>query len=258
MPFSQYVSLIDMMARMELRADAARFFFGYLWWILEPLLYVAVFYFVFAVILTSRQPDFLFFLMTGKLAFNWFSKSVTQSAISINRGAGLIGRVDVPKTLFPMATIQSGLYRQASVFALLSVVLMIGGFFPTMTWLYLIPIVFVNYLMIVACGFIAACLVSMVRDFMQVIPLGMIFLMFTSGIFWDPHALGDPAKTELLLTANPIAFILDAYRQALMYNTAPDLAHLATLGFASGALICAMVLIMRRGNHLLALKALTA
>ncbi len=258
MPFFQYLSLIDMMARMELRADAARFFFGYLWWILEPLLYVAVFYLVFAVILTSRQPDFLFFLMTGKLAFNWFSKSVTQSASSINRGAGLIGRIDVPKTLFPLATIQAGIYRQASVFLMLGVVLAVGGYYPTWNWLYFFPVLFVNYLLIIACGFIAACLVSMMRDFMPIIQLSMIFLMFTSGIFWNPHTLDDPAKTDLLLAVNPIAFILDAYRQALMYDTAPDMLHLVTLGVGCGALICAIVLIMRRGNHYLALKALTS
>lgn len=258
MPFSQYLSLIDMMARMELRADAARFFFGYLWWILEPLLYVAVFYLVFAVILTSRQPDFLFFLMTGKLAFNWFSKSVTQSAVSINRGAGLVGRVDVPKTLFPMATIQAGIYRQVSVFVMLAIVLAVGGYLPTLNWLYFFPVFAVNYLMIVACGFIAACLVSVVRDFMPIIQLSMIFLMFTSGIFWNPHTLEDPAKTDLLLTVNPIAFILDAYRLALMYDTAPDMWHLASLAVGCGALICMMVLIMRRGNHYLALKALTS
>jgi homopolymeric O-antigen transport system permease protein len=258
MSFFHYLSLIDMLARMELRSDASRFFFGYLWWILEPMLYVAVFYFVFAMILTSRQPDFLFFLMTGKLAFNWFSKSVQQAASSINRGAGLVGRVDVPKTLFPMASIQAGLYRQAAVFVLLALVLSIGGYPPTLTWFYIIPVLLVNYLLIVACSFICACLVSMVRDFLPLISLAMIFLMFTSGIFWDPRALEDPAKVDMLMTYNPIAFILDAYRQVLMYNTAPDILHLISLGAVCGAAICAMVLVIRRANHYLALKALTA
>ena len=41
MPLSQYFRLIDIMARMALRADATRFFLGYIWWVLEPLLWVA-------------------------------------------------------------------------------------------------------------------------------------------------------------------------------------------------------------------------
>lgn len=107
------------MARMALRADASRYFLGYIWWLLEPLLFVAVFYVVFDVILDSRRADFLAFLMCGKLAFIWFSKSVNQAAISITSNKGLIGRINVTKTLFPMAVIQEGLYRQMAVFFLL-------------------------------------------------------------------------------------------------------------------------------------------
>ncbi len=119
MPFSQYIRLVDIMARMALRADASRFFLGYIWWVLEPLLWVAVFYVVFVMILAQRQADFLVFLMTGKLVFVWFSKSVTQASSSIVNSKGLVGKINVPKTLFPMAMVQEGLYRQVAVFALL-------------------------------------------------------------------------------------------------------------------------------------------
>ena len=98
------------MARMALRADAARYFLGYLWWVLEPLLFVGVFYVVFEVILHSGRADFLVFLMCGKLVFIWFSKSVNQAANSITANKGLIGRINVTKTLFPLAVIQEGGY----------------------------------------------------------------------------------------------------------------------------------------------------
>jgi lipopolysaccharide transport system permease protein len=258
MYFSQYLRLIDVMARMALRADATKFFLGYIWWVLEPLLFVAVFYFVFSVILGSREPDFIIFLMVGKLTYVWFAKSVTQASTSIVSSKGLVGQIDVPKTLFPMAVIQEGLYKQASVFMLLFVVLLATGYPITATWWYLIPLMLVNYLMIVACGFVGACLVAMVRDFQPLITLGMIFLMFTSGIFWDIRELGDPHKTELLLAVNPLAFLLDAYRQILMHETPPDMPHLLTLGAGFGALACLMVLTMRRYSQFLALKALTA
>jgi lipopolysaccharide transport system permease protein len=258
MPFSQYLRMVDMMARMALRADATRYFFGYIWWVLEPLLYVAVLYVVFVVILTSRQPDFLMFLMTGKLAYVWFAKSVTQAGLSIINGKGLVGRINVPKSLFPMAVVQEGLYRQASVFVLLFTVLILNGYPVTANWFYLVPIIIVNYIMILACAFIASYIVCLFRDFQPLISLGMVFLMFTSGIFWDVRGLNDPYKTELLLALNPIMFILDAYRQVLMYQTPPDMIHLALIGLGFGLLLCAVVLIMRRTDQYLALKALTA
>ena len=258
MPFSQYLRLIDVMAHMALRADATRFFLGYIWWVLEPLLWVGVFYVVFVIILGSREADFLTFLMTGKLAFVWFSKTVTQASNSIIAGRGLVGNIRVPMTLFPMAVIQEGLYRQVAVFMVMFIYLLVGGFEFTSTWVYLVTLLIVNYIMIVACALAGASLVCVARDFAPLIGLFMMFLMFTSGIFWDVRDISDPDKMEMILTLNPLAFILDAYRQILMYATPPDMMHLLSIGLGFGAMLCLMVLIMRRGAQFLALKALTA
>jgi lipopolysaccharide transport system permease protein len=258
MPFSKFFRLADVMARMALRADATRFFLGYIWWVLEPLLYVAVLYVVFSVILSNRQPDFLYFLMTGKLAYTWFAKSVTQASNSIVAGKGLVGKVNVPKTLFPLASVQEGLYKQVAVFALLFGVLLYGGYPITVLWVYLVPIILVNYVMILACAFLGATLVCIVRDFSPLIALGMIFIMFTSGIFWDVRDLGDPDKTAMVLALNPMAFMFDAYRQVLMYGRPPDMLHLLAIGIGFGILLWLIVWLMRRNSQYLALKTLTA
>ncbi|HEY6131398.1 MAG TPA: ABC transporter permease [Halioglobus sp.] len=258
MPFSQYLRLIDVMARMALRADASRFFLGYIWWILEPLLWVAVFFTVFVLILGTQQPSFLIFLMTGKLVFVWYSKSVTQASISIINSKGLVGKINVSKTLFPMAVVQEGLYRQVAVFALLFGFLVSSGHPVTATWWYLVPVILVTYVMILASAFVGACLVCLARDFIQLISLAMMFLMFVSGIFWDIRGISDPHKADVVMALNPLAFIVDSYRQIMMHNTPPDMVHLLTIGAGSGALLCAVVLFMRRGSQYLALKALTA
>ncbi|MEH6515095.1 MAG: ABC transporter permease [Halioglobus sp.] len=246
------------MARMSLRADASKYYLGYIWWILEPLLYVLVFYVVFNVLLDSQRADFLVFLMCGKLPFIWFSKTVTQASNSIVGNRGLIGKINISKTLFPMALVQDGLYKQIAVFALLFAVLIFYGYSVSVTWLWLIPVVVVNYLMIVACSLVGAALVCVVRDFSLLISLGMIFLMFTSGIFWDVRTLADPELTSLLLTFNPMVFILDCYRQILMYQVVPDLSHLAVLGMFWLSLVAMIVWIIGRASQYLALKALTA
>lgn len=246
------------MARMSLRADASRYFLGYIWWILEPLLFVGVFYIVFELILKSGREDFLTFLMCGKLAFIWFSKSVSQASNSIVANRGLIGRINVTKTLFPMAVIQEGLYRQVVVFLLLFGVLYADGFPPSAAWFYLLPVILVNYLMIVTCAYIGGCLVCMMRDFSMLISLGMTFLLFTSGVFWDARDLGDPRLTEVVFTLNPLAFILDAYRQVLMHASAPDWSHLLQIACGCVVLLGLIIMIMRRSSQYLALKVLSS
>lgn len=243
---------------MALKADASQYFLGYIWWILEPLLFVGVFYFVFNVILVSGRNDFFIFLMCGKLPYVWFSKSINHSQRSIIANVGLIGNIDIPKTMFPMAMIQEGIYKQATVFILLICVLIGYGYEPSTSWFWLIPLILVNYIMIVACAFIASVLVCFVRDISMFIPLGLIFLMFSSGIFWDVRNLPEPGMAEIIMTYNPMAFLLDAYRQILMYQTMPDLLHLAHIGLFFTVITAMMVAWMRKNSRLLALKALTS
>ena len=50
---------MNAIATLSLKADAQRYFFGYLWWILEPLLWVGVFYLVFEVLLGTGRAGFL-------------------------------------------------------------------------------------------------------------------------------------------------------------------------------------------------------
>ncbi len=244
---------------MSLKADSSKLKLGIVWWFLEPLLWVAVFYVVFNLILDSgkRSGDFVLFLACGKFAFIWFSKAVLNASNSIISSSGLIGKINVPKYLFPMVVIQESLYRQGAVYSLLLLILVFSGVPPGTGWLWMVPVVVVTYLCIVACGLIGSCMVCWVRDFQWFIPLGMTFLLFTSGVFWDVRELGSPEKIDLVLTINPLAFLIDAHRQALIHHSPPDLWHLFYIGLASAVIILAMLRYMKSYSQYLALKVLT-
>ncbi|MDP5054425.1 MAG: ABC transporter permease, partial [Congregibacter sp.] len=151
-----------------------------------------------------------------------------------------------------------GLYRQAAVFGLLFAFLIYSGFEVSWNWLWLIPVMLVNYLMIVAASLTGAFLVCIVFDFTVVIALSMIFLLFTSGIFWDVRALPDPQMAQWVLLLNPLAFIVDAYRQVLMVGVSPDVGHLVAIGGAALACIVGLRLLYARASQYLALRAITS
>jgi lipopolysaccharide transport system permease protein len=258
MTLSHYWRLVDSQARFALKADATKYFLGYLWWVLEPLLFVGVFYVVFDIILQSGRGDFLVFLMCGKLPFAWFSKGVNTASNSIVSNVGLIAKIDIPKSIFPMSKILECTYRQFAVFGLLFGVLIWNEYSVTMLWFWLIPLVILQFLMIVSCSLIGSILVCIVRDFSVLIGLSMVFLMFSSGIFWDVRSLSNPEMTQLILTWNPLAFLLDAYRQVLMFEQVPDIVRLLwnILGF--GALAFLIARLMHANGQRLALSALTS
>lgn len=229
MKVSSFIALVDTKARMTLKAEAAGLYLSYLWWILEPIIYVMAFYFVFNVLLKTSQENFLLFLMCGKIPYLWFSKSVTSASGSLAANKGLISQLDISKAIFPYAAIQIALYKEWPVYLVLLVMTMMYGHAPNLSWLWLIPLVVVQYLMIISLGMFCALLVCYADDFRMVINMGMLFLLFISGVFFDLSAISDPELRNLLLTYNPLSFLIDAYRQILMENQRYDVPHLVGL-----------------------------
>lgn len=216
-----------MKARMALKSEAAKLYLSYIWWVLEPVLWVLMFYLVFTVLLGFGRD--LLFLMSGKVPFLWFSKSVISGSNSIVGGKSLINQTNVPKQFFPYEAIQVVLYKQWLVFLVLFGMAVVYGHTPSLHWLWILPLLFVQYLLIVLCALIGAILVSYVRDTRILISMGMMGLMFASGIFWDLSRIADPVKRDLLVTWNPLAYLLDAYRHVIIYGSVYDLQHLLVL-----------------------------
>ena len=253
----QYLTLIDTLARFHLRGEARQFYLGYFWWLLEPALYIAVFYIVFQLLLENRQPDFLYFLAVGKLTFIWFSKSVVQASSSIETNKGLISQVSISKEVFPLAAVQQGLYRQLAVFSFLLVLLFLSGTGQFHYWFWLLPLMFVQMILISGVGLLAALVVCWHKDFQHLIQLGMLFLLFVSGVFWDVNAVADTDVRRWLLLLNPLAALIDAYRQILLLGSLPKAGVMSVLLCQSIFLLAIAVGAYRIFHSRIALRVLS-
>ena len=225
----QYLTLIDTLARFHLRGEARQFSLGYFWWFLEPALYISVFYVVFQLLLDRRQPDFLYFLTVGKLVFVWFSKSVVQASSSIETNKGLISQVLIRKEVFPLAAVLQGVYRQLVVFLILFLLLFVSGKGHFHYWFLLLPLILIQVVLITGCGLLAALMVCWQKDFQHLIQLGMLFLLFVSGVFWDVNDIADAEVRDWVLLLNPLAALIDAYRQVLLLGSLPQVGTISVV-----------------------------
>lgn len=227
MKIRTFLALVDVKAKMSLKSDASKLYLSYLWWVLEPVLWVLMFYLVFTMLLGFGRD--LLFLMSGKIPFLWFSKSVLSSSNSIVSGKSLITQTNVPRQFFPYEQVHTVLYRQWLVFLVLFGMVVAYGYMPSWHWLWILPLLLVQYMLTLLVALVAAVCVSYVRDTRILIGMAMMGLMFGSGIFWDLDHITDPTKRELLVTWNPLAYLLDAYRDVLIRGELYDLQHLGWL-----------------------------
>lgn len=233
--FFSFWALVNTYARLKLKSEAVKTYLSYLWWLLEPALFVAAFYVAFAIILDFRTADFVVFLICGKIPYLWFSKSVGGATGSIIAGRELLTNANIRPQLFPMVDYFQNMYKQMVAFLAMLLFLLTQGYFPNAYW-FLLPFVALTQMTIMMPLVLgAAWITALIPDVRMLINIFVLIMMFLSGIFWDVNELPSPVR-EQVLTYNPLAFLIDAYRQILLHQSMPDWFHLASL-FLTGVLL---------------------
>lgn len=219
-------------ALCNLRSEASKTYLSVLWWVLEPIFLMAIYYIVFAIIFQSRTENFVMFLLVGLVVWQWFSQCINHCAASINNNKALISQVNFPRIILPSINVVMDTFKFSIVFVLLLVTLWIMGFPPNWSYLYLPLILALNFMLIYACGILVATLVPFIPDLSNVIPHLLRLGFYGSGILYAVSRL--PEKLQQYMGLNPMVWIIDSYRNVLMYNKVPETS--AMLAYAIGVL----------------------
>ena len=210
----QIYHLVLYSAWSDLKAQVSRLYLGFAWWIIEPLLYMAVFYVVFGILFERGGPGYPAFLLTGLVAYRWFDTNVRSAMESIAKNAALIQQVYVPKYAFPLAATVASTIKFLLILALLIVFQITQGHYPTAAWLALPALVGIEFLLSLLVGTIAALLIPFLPDLRILISNGLLLLLFVSGVFYDGADIPQPWQTYFFL--NPLAILIQAFRHVLI------------------------------------------
>jgi lipopolysaccharide transport system permease protein len=218
---------------------------GVLWSFLTPLFLLAVFTFVFAVVFQARWGagqaggtlEFAIILFAGLTTFTIFAEVVSSAPVMIIGQPNLVKKVVFPLEILPVVALGAALFQAAIAFVLL-MALQIGfggGFHATAL---LVPVLIVPLcLFILGLGWGLAALGVYVRDVGQVIPPIVTALMFLTPIFYPASTLPDWLRPYM--TFNPLAFSVEAVRNAVVFGRLPDLGSWL-LGLAGGLAVAAL------------------
>src|SRR3954470_18494144 len=105
----RYRGLIQSLVARELKARYRGSVLGFLWSFINPLLFLLIYTFVFAVVLPAQHSTdiepFALFMFCGILPWTWFSSSLTESAGSLISGGNLIQKVPFPAEILPLVNV---------------------------------------------------------------------------------------------------------------------------------------------------------
>src|SRR5690625_6463971 len=95
--------LLFYLVKSGLKAEHRNSYLGYFWWLLDPLLNIAVYYFLVVIILGRGVPDYPVFLVIGLIVWRWISSSINTSANSVLRYSSIINQIALLKIVFPVS-----------------------------------------------------------------------------------------------------------------------------------------------------------
>ena len=238
----QSVNYRDLLYNLVVRDLKVRYkhsVLGFFWSLLNPLLLMGVFAFVFGALLPERtRPAFPIFFLCALLPWNWCSASVMGTLNSIVGNGHLIKKVFFPREMLPVAVVLSNMINYVlSLPALFLFMLFLrqgltGGPFSSgcgfvcinahLGWLPLL--ILTQALFLTGLGFFLSSLNVFFRDTSVLVEVGLSAWFFLTPIIYDVKDVAGQ-YTSLMYYLNPMASIIANYRDIFYYNASgsPDL-----------------------------------
>jgi ABC-2 type transport system permease protein/lipopolysaccharide transport system permease protein len=214
--------LVRVLAEREFQSRYKQTFLGIVWALLTPVLLVIVFAIFVnrAFDINTGDAPYILFAYIGLIPWNFFSFSLTRGGQSLVMDSGVINKVRCPREVFPLAGMASaGIDMFISLFVL-------GGMFIATGYELKTTVVWVPLILLLQLVFVAgivmvfAILGVFFRDLYQAMPL-----LLQLGLLATPVAYGIEAIPEkwwsLYAALNPLAAVIESYRQTMLYGYAP-------------------------------------
>ncbi len=193
---------------------------GFLWSLINPLVMIGLYIFVFSDVFKSTLPYYPLYLMAGLLHWNLFSQITGQSCDTLLSNAGLIKKIYFPRLLVPISSVLFNV-----VLWLLAIVLLfliypfIGG---QARWVLLAyPVALAAFLLFTfGVTLILSVLNVLFRDLKHLVDVALLFLFWVTPIVYQYHRI--PPHLRDAFALSPLVEYVLIFRGILYAGQLPD------------------------------------
>ena len=243
--------LIRYLVQADMKKKGADTVLGNLWWVIDPLMLMAVYVILVTVITSKPQPDYPLFIFSAILPWKWFTATMGDAVGSVVGQERLIKQLHFPKLVLPVASVFAGVTSFA--FGLIPLAALLILFYPDRIspYLVLIPaIAFVQLVFSLGMATIVAAINVFYRDMGNAIRYLLRLWFYLSPALYSAQqleSLGVKNPTiAFLFNLNPFTILFESYRNVIYNGTPPLWGHLAALLAISAVLFCFATWLFKR------------
>lgn len=222
----KYMDYAIYAARAELKSEVAGSYLNWVWWVLEPLCLMFIYAFIFGFMFNAREKYFTAFIFVGLACWTFFNKCLKNSVKMVKKQQAILSKVYVPKFIFLITKMMVNGFEM-----LISFLIVIGLMFfyrIPLSWnILFVPLILLcMFLLVFGCMCILLHFGVYVEDLANVVNIALRLLFYMTGIMFNiEHRIGasHPELAFMLGKCNPMAYLINALRDCVLYSTTPDL-----------------------------------
>ena len=210
-----YRELLFTLTKKELKVKYRGSALGFFWSLLNPILTMLVYSFVFSIVLRAGIKEFAIFLICALLPFNFLSNSVNYGTSSIIGNSNLVNKIYFPREIIPLSIVFANLVNFFFELIALFIVMAVMGY-KFYIFLYLLPIViFIQFFLVVGMTLLVSALNVFFRDLQHLITIIMMVWFFGTPIIYPLSMV--PERFQFIMKINPMTIYAAYYRNIFYY-----------------------------------------
>jgi homopolymeric O-antigen transport system permease protein len=225
------IDLLRELVARDLKLRYKRSVLGIAWSLLNPLLQLAVFSFVFRFLIPLHIPDYTLFLFSGILMWSWFQASLFSATAAIVDNAVLIRQPGFPSAILPVVTVMSNTINFLLALPVLLGFVWASGHHPNLSLLALPFVILVQFILTLSISYYLAILHVSYRDTQYLLGVLLMLGFYLVPIFYNSATI--PAQYQPIYHLNPVVGVLEGYRSILLHGQMPPGVPLVITGIAS-------------------------
>ena len=229
-----YWDLTWELVQRELRVRYRRSLIGFAWTMLQPMLMMGVLHIAFSTVFRFNVANYPVYVLAGLLFWNFFSQSIVTSMNSLRANSGLIQKLPVPKSVFPVAVVISGVINLCMALLPLLALLVITGHPLRPAMLFLPVSILIAAVFTLGAGLLLAPFAIFFHDVVELIGVILQILLFLTPIMYPMSIL--PERWLWIVRFNPVRSILEVFRDPIFYGKIPPASHLTVAALLALAL----------------------
>lgn len=239
-----HTNLLIELVHRDLTVRYKRSIFGFLWTLLHPLMLMAIFTVVFSHLFRRETPHYETYFLSAYIAWNFFSQTVTNAMASVAWNGPLMKRVRVPRSIFTLSSIVSGLVNLVlSMFALLVIMLIVRA--PLFPSLLFVPIsLLIVGIFTLGVSLALTALSVFFADVREMVQAGLPALLYMTPVIYPVSIV--PASFRWIVERNPLTYLIEIVRAPIYYGHLPDSRTIAAaLAISLISLLCGWLIFRR-------------